>query len=485
MENNNLVKKKDFATVLLQNNFSIWYETMFKYMWGYDYIYTEGNDKIFKTYDKIYNMEVSRAILNAPPRIGKTIQSAAFMAYCCLKGSCNFIYVSASKEILALVRKYLEDIFKNPRFLDFYPTPYNELDNPIEFQDKMFEDEYFGVEKDERNKMAFSTRRIILGSSEILLLPRGSVIIGRAAGRVTTKKEFTGGIILDDIENTEDSDYVKDKIHNWYSGNILTRLENKDAIILNVQQRISQNDMSAYLEKVYNFKVFKFPLLNESNEVQFLKTKYNVEELKKNNYNWQSMYLQDPITKGGEYVKTEWLKNYEVLPRLSYTVISCDTAMKVSEKNDYSVFMFAGITDKKEIYILDVLRGKWEANELLLQLRNFYAKCKSRIRESIPQPLQIFIEDKASGIGLIQSLKSFNLPVEPINPGRKSKADRMMDVLPIIASGYVNIPAVAEWRYDFINELEAFPNSRHDDICDSLQIILSNYDKINTFWGSI
>jgi len=102
-------------------------------------------------------------------------------------------------------------------------------------------------------------------------------------------------------------------------------------------------------------------------------------------------------------------------------------------------------------------------------------------REAMPPASGFYIEDKASGTGLIQQLKHEQgfIPVIPIQR-TKDKLTRVMEVQPRIQSGQVFIPEYAPWVVDFISECEAFTaNDRHkhddqiDPLIDAVNVFLS------------
>src|SRR5690606_40488388 len=87
---------------------------------------------------------------------------------------------------------------------------------------------------------------------------------------------------------------------------------------------------------------------------------------------------------------------------------------KTKEHNDYSVFQCWGLGVDGNIYLIDQIRGKWEAWELEMKAAAFYAKHKP-FDPKHPCPIRyIAIEDKASGTGLIQNIKKKSgAPVKP------------------------------------------------------------------------
>ncbi|MBO7526522.1 MAG: phage terminase large subunit, partial [Clostridia bacterium] len=315
---------------------------------------------------------------------------------------------------------------------------------------------------------------------QILLIPRGSIIAGLPAGRTTDVEEFTGGIIMDDIDKIDETRFsrlIREKLHSWYSAEVLSRLENKNAPIINIQHRCCQDDMSGYLQKVYNFKTFAFPLLDNNGEVQFLKSKYDVEELKKDIFRWNALYQQQPIADGGNIIKKEWFSLIHTIPtRFDYLYITSDTAFSTKTSADDSVFMLCGIADYN-LYLLNCIYGKWGLPELKTRLSEFYLNIKQKYNNFST----IYIENKASGQSLLQEFKSVGLPVEGILPTVKGKLDtkeytadkytRLMEVISDISNGYVYIPInTPQWCINFIEECVSFTGdgSTHDDFVDCL-----------------
>jgi len=180
---------------------------------------------------------------------------------------------------------------------------------------------------------------------------------------------------------------------------------------------------------------------------------------------------QRPVARGGNLIRGDWFQLYDIPPRLKYRVIYADTAQKTAEHNDYSVFEEWGLGEDGRVYLLDMIRGKWEVPELERRAPIFWNKAKSRDSNMAGQLRQLKIEDTASGTGLIQRMKlDHRIPVVGIKR-IKDRYTRLTDVLGYIESGYVCLPRNASFLSDFIAECEAFTadNSHpHDDQIDSM-----------------
>lgn len=174
---------------------------------------------------------------------------------------------------------------------------------------------------------------------------------------------------------------------------------------------------------------------------------------------------QRPAPIGGGIFKDEWWQYYVVPPKTQYRLIYADTAQKTKEHNDYSVFQCWGKTKQGQMVLLDMIRGKWEAPELIAQARAFYNKQKSVEGMGVVRSLKI--EDKVSGTGLIQTLRREGVPVVGI-PRSTDKITRAMDAAPLVQSGNVWLPQNAPWLSDLLAETSAFPNATHDDTVDPL-----------------
>jgi predicted phage terminase large subunit-like protein len=172
---------------------------------------------------------------------------------------------------------------------------------------------------------------------------------------------------------------------------------------------------------------------------------------------------QRPAPIGGGILKADWWRYYTEPPKLEYRIVYADTAQKTGTQNDYSVFQCWGRSRDGQAVMLDQIRGKWEAPELLTQARAFWAKHKTG-----PAPLRAFkVEDKVSGTGLIQTLKREGLPMIAIQRDR-DKITRAHDAAPMIESGNVILPRDASWLSDFLAEAAVFPNGQHDDQLDPM-----------------
>jgi len=198
--------------------------------------------------------------------------------------------------------------------------------------------------------------------------------------------------------------------------------------------------------------------------------KHTEEELdaleKADDYIYAAQYMQDPQKRDGNIFKSEWWEYYAVLPDFEYKAIFCDTALKKEEHNDYSVFQ-CWAKWRGRIYLVDQFREKIEASDLKQELVDFWNKHKGT---QVQPNRGVYVEDKASGIQLVQDIrKEGGMPIIPI-PREKSKIFRANNLVNWIKAHLLYLPENAEWVYDYKKEFKRFSplmTHKHDDQIDA------------------
>lgn len=299
-------------------------------------------------------------------------------------------------------------------------------------------------------------------------------------------------IIDDPVKDAKEanSQTVRDSVWDWYTTTLYTRLSPKSGVLLGMT-RWHEDDLAGRLLKEMEnggdkWRVVSFPAIAEQDE-EYRKEgeplhpeRFDLERLTKiknavGSHTWNALYQQRPTSKGGGIIKGEWFGRYTVAPIIKLKAIYADTAQKTKEHNDYSVFLVAGKGADGKLYILDLLRGKWEAPELEQKLKDLWQKHRNDTTTGILTKANI--EDKASGTGLIQKIKrESQIPINPVQV-ESDKYTRVLGVQGYIESGYVMLPEYANWISDFIAECEAFTatdSHKHDDQVDALVMAIKD-----------
>jgi predicted phage terminase large subunit-like protein len=92
-----------------------------------------------------------------------------------------------------------------------------------------------------------------------------------------------------------------------------------------------------------------------------------------------------------------------------------------------------------------------------------------RIKRDHPSIKQFYVEDKANGPAVIDTLKGVVSGLIPIEPDG-SKLARAHAITHLWEAGNVWLPHpdVSKWIKDFVNELTAFPAAANDDQVDAM-----------------
>jgi len=174
--------------------------------------------------------------------------------------------------------------------------------------------------------------------------------------------------------------------------------------------------------------------------------------------NFSAQYQQDPVPSGGNVIKREWLRYFATEPeRFDRLVCSWDTASTVKETSSYSVGMLWGAIGT-DYYLLEILRGRWEAPEL----RRKITKC-----EHAWKPHATLIEDTELGRSLQQDIYAGDRLHLLRRRPRYGKEARLLAQSARFEAGQVHIAENEDWTADYVSELLAFPYGRNDDQVDA------------------
>lgn len=284
-------------------------------------------------------------------------------------------------------------------------------------------------------------------------------------------------IIDDPIKGREQAMSAKilEDQFDWFGSDVYSRLEPGSSAII-IMTRWATEDLVGMLEKdmrhggehwdVLNLPAFAEeddPLGRELDEALWPERWTRDMLLKKKarmtSYWWTSTHQQRPVPLGGTLIKSEWFQRYKVLPaNPDKIVLSLDTAMKEKEINDYTVLGVWYLKDKN-YYLAHVTRERINFPKLCDLTKNAYVKYK---------PHAVLIEDKGSGISLIQQMqKDTSMPTVAINPV-VDKVIRMDGETHTIAAGHMFLPEAGTepWLMDYEDEMLAFPNSARKDQVD-------------------
>ena len=170
----------------------------------------------------------------------------------------------------------------------------------------------------------------------------------------------------------------------------------------------------------------------------------------KDRYTFLSQYQQNPMALTGGIIDTSWFRTYTTLPKLTHRAVYVDTnSGKVEDWLDYTVFTLAGMGVDGNLYIIDVVRGRWDPEDLLKKAEEVWEKWRLSGSMRVMPLRHMAIEEKQAGQGLITTLKKRSqtpgqlaIPVREIPRGTgQNKLVRCLNVIPQLKTGKVFVPA--------------------------------------------
>lgn len=203
-----------------------------------------------------------------------------------------------------------------------------------------------------------------------------------------------------------------------------------------------------------------------------------MEFCKKLNYpKYEHIWLGIPNAEAGNLIKMSMFQRYKQPPeRFDGLFITCDTAFSEKKSADSSAFLLGGVKGKQK-YILDVYCKKVTFVDLCRDLKSFYLNAVQKYGRSNNLDA-IYIENKASGISLIQQLRAEGMPILELTPTVHNevlkkdivadKYTRFLEIEAELDSGNVSIPESSPWMPEFERQCEAFTGGKqeeHDDVC--------------------
>lgn len=451
--------------------------------------------------DDVINGKLKNVVINVSPGGTKTelIVINMIARGLALNPRARFLHLSGSDTLASLNSSKARDIVTRDEFQRFWP---------MKISDDASAKKRWNVEIDGQSAGGVYATAI------------GGQVTGFRAGHMT--EGFQGAILIDDPIKPEDafSRTKLDAANRKLITTVKSRKANPDTPIILIMQRVAESDPSGFLlhgAVEGEWKHIRIPAVLDEKYITELPEKYRKlleeaevvdgrrsywpykEPLKSllemergggqdssgqliSKHVFSSQYQQTPKSLGGNIIKGKDFVRYQVAPKIKHRKIFADTAQKTKERNDFSVFEEWGLGVDGRIYLLDLIRGKWEAPELQRRAIAFWAKAKARDVEKFGQCREMPVEDKSSGTGLIQTLRMppYNIPIKPIER-HKDKLTRCMDALPYIELGLIALPEAAPFTNDFISEAESFTGDDSHDFDDQLDPL---FDAVNDFLQS-
>lgn len=425
--------------------------------------------RLEKFSEQVANKESPRLMLFMPPRHGKsTLASVAFPAWhigrhpdhefisCSYSGS---LAMNFSRKVRQLLR---EPVYKN-----------------------VFEKSR--LDKDSQSVESWQTTQ-------------GGGYVAAGVGGGITGKGANILVIDDPVKNREDaeSENNREATWDWYTSTAYTRLSPGGGILV-ILTRWHDDDLAGKLlrhaeDGADQWEVIKYPAIAEEDE-KFRKVgeslhpeRYNVDALEQirkaiGPRDWSALYQQNPVSDEGDYFSREMIRYYDFdeidTSQLNY-YCAWDLAIGQRDRNDYSVGLVVGVDEYDTLYVVDVVRGKYDGFELVEQILDLYETWRPSIvgieRGHIEMALGPFLQKRTRERGLNEAY------FKDLKVGKRDKEARARAIQGRMQQGMVYFPKDAIWTGPMVAELLRFPNGTHDDQVDALAWIGLMMTEFATFY---
>lgn len=434
-----------------------------------DYISTPFDGIIDRTLNKTFTGEIKRLIINIPPRHSKTLKAVqVYIArgFAINNKSC-FVHASYSDKLVSDNSAAVKDIVSHPDYQLLFP--------------------HVKIKQDTKAKGLWKTS----AGGTLLASPSGGSITGFGAG-IIGAESFAGALIIDDPLKPDDamSETKRGFINQRWENTFKSRLADPNTPVIVIMQRVHDEDFTyellegsgadedwhhlvlpAYIDPEYEYKQSGRYIEHDLPEGPLWPLKFTKEKALSamDNIQWS----QEPIPAKGEVYERQWFKRYKKLPaNIKDWAIYCDTASKTNKYNDYSVFQLWAKTTSNHGYLVKQWREKVKIPFLVGNFEKFYKEAEEI---SGKNRIKIGIEDKDSGVGLIQSLelladsRGVKYKVKAIQR-KEGKYARAVKAAPHIKNGEIFIPEGKEGDV-LITECTKFKaddSHKHDDQIDPM-----------------
>ena len=422
---------------------------------------------------------IRRLILNMPPSYGKTETIArSFIAWALGNDRTRkFIYISYSDELCKKISNQVRDLLKSSFWQSIFRS------KPVFLQDN---------------------------SSEFILKEGGGLFV------TTLKSAITGfhanSILIDDPIKVSEmaSKSARNLVNQNFKESVLSRLQNTNANITILMQRLGYEDLCGFLldeknfekEVISKWKIIKLEALNEEEKVyeigdfKYLRKKdeplfalkHNKEqllELKKQmgDDEFCTQYQQEPQAKEAGFFEASYFKliqSFELNEHRDYIFVDNALSLEKNADNRAIVVIALDRVEKVQRYIVkDCFYGLWDEE----------ATCLNIIEALIKYPkAQLFIEKDGGGILLHRLLQKEIIKIneklkrqakeiitnelKAYSANRKlSKVEKIRALKPYYNSGHLLFLNTAKGLSQIKKELLAFNPAkpfRSDDCIDCI-----------------
>lgn len=301
-------------------------------------------------------------------------------------------------------------------------------------------------------------------------------------------------ILIDDpVKNREDaySQAHRDKVWEWYTEDMYTRLEPEGAIVITMARRHEDDLVGRILssEDGPNWTVIRLPALAEEDDplgrqpgealcpARFDEKAYAKMRMVMGEVSFSALQQQRPTPASGLIFQSDQIRYYTTADHpIQEKDGSMVPVMNMSRWDD--IFQSWDMSFKDEgdsDYVSGQVWARRGADAVFLDRRSerwAFTKTISEVRtvsRRWPKALLKLVEDKANGPAIISALKHELGGFKAVTP-EGDKVSRAWAVTPLFEGGNVWFPhpKIAPWVSKVVLQMIQFPFGAHDDDVDAL-----------------
>ena len=418
----------------------------FKFFIGYCFL------NLFKTRFMFYDFhnelidvllnikETPRAVINAPPRIGKTEILKHYIAWRFLNDpSSSVIYISYEERLVARKNREIKDLllWLSKRFdipeLRMLPN--------------------------------------VDGKTEWVNQANGTVL-ARGSNNGVTGSGCSTILLIDDPNKPNDrsSPLVLSTRNNTFVNTIRNRINDPSVPIVVLQQRVAATDLSGFLlggGSNETWQHFNFPAIKADGTALCPERLplHEIETYKNDPFTYNAQYLQSPLDDIGKLFNRNKIILADSRPPLRgmRLVIAVDAAGSGAFTSDFNAIAVIGMLGP-DYYILDVANFRADITLLLKRVREMRTKWGATV--------PIMFEARANGTAAAQILRKEMSGVLESHP-KANKIERAILVKYLFDGMNVHFSLRGLVWGEVLSQFTQFPHCKHDDIVDAVVLGLT------------
>jgi len=416
---------------------------LFMRRFGSKWVRSDHHRLICDKLEAVFRGEITRLVINIPPRYSKTELAVVNWIAWCLGHvpDAEFIHTSYSASLAANNSSNVLRLIEHEAYQAIFPN--TRLD---------------------RTARAHWTTT---AGGVLYTAGSGGTITGFGAGK--QRSGFGGAIIIDDPHKADEarSDVVRKSVIDWYQNTLQSRINSRHTPIIVIMQRLHEDDLAGWLLKGgtgEKWDSLVLPAITAEGAALW-PDKHTLDELRRMEqaapYVFAGQYMQNPAPLDGGIFKPNQIETIDAVPAGQITWWR-GWDLAATQDGDWTAGAKLGKTSDGRFIIADMFRERFGPDERDAAIKNIASRDGAGVHISIPQdPGQA---GKTLALYQTRMLPGYTVRTSPETGDKVTRAEPF--------ASQVNVGNVlmmrGSWNDALLNEMRMFPNGSHDDQIDAL-----------------